>query len=170
VRLWGDLGDARHVESRLEVDAVRAQSQISNRRLIPALEPFLGFGRELAEEVEARESGDHSDPPGTRLPRPHGVMPAFGHSAFTPLTRQSANVTIRLPDRLADLLPAGITSIGGQNGRRDRIRYIFLSPSSHRRGLLYHGRTQYNTFGAAPPTGQFCPVHNWPLFRCPPRA
>ncbi len=36
--------------------------------------------------------------------------------------------------------------------------------------MLDHERTRYNT-GAwgGPLTGRFCPVHDWPVFRCPPR-
>ena len=39
------------------------------------------------------------------------------------------------------------------------------------RCLLDHARTRYNTLAwGGSPTGRFCPVHDWPVFRCPPRA
>src|SRR5437899_2201513 len=38
------------------------------------------------------------------------------------------------------------------------------------RCLLDHARTRYNTLAwGGSPTGRFCPVHDWPVFRCPPR-
>src|SRR5215510_14581901 len=38
------------------------------------------------------------------------------------------------------------------------------------RDLLDHNRTRYKTHAwDGAPTGRFCPVHNWPVFKCPLR-
>ena len=51
--------------------------------------------------------------------------------------------------------------------------YLDIPPAAgdaDTRGLLDHDRTRYkdSRLGRLS-TGRFCPVHDWPVFRCPPR-